>query len=128
MITYTVMADCGVGEFLWSKKESDICGVRANVYSLMDVNCIHEDDDDLIMSMDLLRRFAQWAKWYMAAQSTYMMEPPNIDWNSFNSEGIELTNALKIELGNTANVQYVKAWDDPDGKNDIVDLFLSANG
>ena len=53
MITYTVMADCGVGEFLWSKKESDVCGVGGNVYSLMDVNCIHEDDDDLIMSMCL---------------------------------------------------------------------------
>ena len=116
MITYTVMADCGVGEFLWTKDENEECLVGVNVYSLMDVNCIHEDDSDLIMSMALLNQFAQWVKDYMDGQADDIMDSRNIDWDKFNAEGLRLTKMLKCELGDSANMQYVKAWDDPNSK------------
>ena len=42
--TYTVMADWGVGEFLWMKRSSDTCLVGGNVFSLMEI----ASDQDLI--------------------------------------------------------------------------------
>ena len=122
MITYTVMADCGVGEFLWLKKENDECLVGANVYTLMDVRYIYADDDNLIMSMELLNQFAQWAKVYMAGQVDDRMDPRNIDWGEFNAEGLRLAKMLKSELGDSANVQYVKAWDDPGRQPGLAEL------
>ena len=124
MITYTVMADCGVGEFLWTKDNNEKCLVGANVYTLMDVRYIYADDDNLIMSMELLNQFAQWAKVYMDGQADDIMDSRNIDWDKFNAEGLRLTKMLKCELGDSAKVQYVKAWDDPNSKLGEVFSFL----
>ncbi len=73
-----------------------------------------------------MNRFAQWAKWYMSSLQADILEPPVIDWDKFNAEGLELTKRLKSELGSSANVQYVRAWNDPGSQSGVVDLFLPA--
>ncbi len=109
--TYTVMADCGVGEFLW-RRRSDKPGppyVGGNLYSLMDERCSPPDE----MTAELFAAFCQWARWYMSTDSHNTEIPRNINWVEFNAEGKRLAQRLKRELGNSALVVYAKAWDDP---------------
>lgn len=107
---YTVMADNGVGEFLWHKDDGDPSPpVGPNLYSLMD-----ERDPETIMSTKLFHEFCDWARWYMSTEPCYYpLEERDIDWDRFNREGMRLATCLKAELGSKATVVYVKAWDDP---------------
>jgi|SRR6185312_1320723 len=105
---YTVMAGCGVGEFLWHKSASDPCLVGANVFSQMD----RAEDQDLI-SEGLFKKLWDWADQFMAAQPPIWGEPWQIDWLTFNARGMELARMLKAELGASAEIQYVRAHEDP---------------
>lgn len=119
--TYSVMADCGVGEFLW-RKEGEYLepGVGANVYSLMDAGCQGVPSE---MSQALFAEFCEWAKWYMSGLPENYANPMNLDWDAFNREGLRLAKRLKVELGETAHVRYVRAWDDPDRDRDRYTLI-----
>lgn len=112
---YTVMADCGIGEFLWVKTPAYMtqypgeAAVGANRFGLMD----YRDDCSDVMSPALFDKFTEWAKWYMAGQPEDWEEPWDIDWESFNKEGQKLAGMLQAELGNSATVRYFRAWNDP---------------
>jgi hypothetical protein len=41
------------------------------------------------------------------------LDNPNFPWASFHQEGLLLSRRLKEELGNAANVVYVKPFEDP---------------
>lgn len=118
---YTVMADCGVGEFLWKKEPNDKCLVGYNYFSMMD----DADDQDLI-SEGLFTKMWDWAKEFMDGKPDDCLDPWQIDWDQFNARGIELTRLLKEELGDTAYVQYVRSDEDPDSDSseNLVMLYL----
>lgn len=115
------MADCGVGEFLWRKDSDEQCLVGGNYFSMMD----SADYQDLI-SEGLFNKMWDWAKEFMEGQPADWAEPWQIDWDKFHARGMELTRLLKEELGDTADVQYVRPSEDPDwdlGKDKVM-LYL----
>lgn len=105
---YTVMAGCGVGEFLWRKRACEKRLVGGNVFCQMD----RADDQELI-SEGLFNKLWDWAGEYMAAQPAEWGMPWEVEWSSFNARGMELTKMLKEELGTSADVQYVRTDEDP---------------
>jgi hypothetical protein len=117
--TYTVYADCGVGEFLWRKETEDKLStlVGGNLYSLMDVG--HESEE---MSPQLFEKFCDWARFYMACDCDGEANTRNIDWDSFNARGLDLAQQLKNELSASADVYYSYAWDDP--RRDTLPVLL----
>ena len=123
--TYTVYADCGVGEFLWRKESgSTVSGlVGGNLYSLMDENHVPEE-----MSKELFQDFCSWARFYMSHHNDWEENTRDIDWENFNQRGVDLAQRLKNELGSIADVQYVHAWDDPDCELPPVVLQIRGNG
>lgn len=108
---YVVMADNGVGEFLWYKDNDapiPLCG--ANVYSLMD-----RSDPDPIMSSALFSDFCEWCEEYL--RNTLLIEVPiNFNWVAFNEQGMALAKRLKSEWGDEIVVRYVRPPEDPGRK------------
>ena len=117
---YTVMAGCGVGEFLWVKDSGENCIVGGNVFSQMD--CA---SDQALISEGLFNKLFDWAGQYMHGQPLEWGMPWEIDWVSFNTRGIELAQMLHAELGASSAVQYVRANEDP--SDDQVLLSLPRN-
>ena len=116
MDTYTVMADCGVGEFLWRRDSADVDGgVGSNCGSLFNESYVPPG-----ISAALYSEFFAWARWYMKAMPGYGHEGWLIDWDAFNQEGIRLAHRLKDELGDSAQVQYIHAFYDPDRDKDPI--------
>ena len=106
---YTVMADDGIGGFLWNKDDEDRALVGGSYFDLMD----RADNQDLI-SKQLFNEFVQWSKAYMKAQPRDRTQVTLLDWNAHNAEGKRLAANLKQELGSKAlRVQYKKDGDDP---------------
>ncbi|KEZ77606.1 hypothetical protein [Salinisphaera hydrothermalis] len=107
---YTVMADCGVGEFLWRKDNSErLGGVGGNQLSLMEENIGSEDMSDALFS-----DFCNWARRYMAALPDDVLEPMNLDWCDFNAAGVRLARRLQKEMAPRGHlVRYSRAWNDP---------------
>ncbi|MEW8349348.1 MAG: hypothetical protein AB2687_13660 [Candidatus Thiodiazotropha taylori] len=108
---YVVMADNGVGEFLWLKDNDDpipVCG--SNVYSLMD-----KKDLNPIMSGELFSEFCKWAEDFKN-NVPVLEEAVSFDWEAFNKRGIELAKTLKSEWGDEITVRYVRPSQDPDRK------------
>jgi hypothetical protein len=114
--TYTVMADNGVGEFLWARRSTDPEGYLANSASLMDEGAGHK-----AMSRELFDEFCRWATRYMDWDRKKHEE--EMDWDSFNAEGRRLAVRLKAEVGPLVKVRYCRAYDDPpDGKERCAEI------
>ena len=105
---YSIMADCGVGEFLWRKQTDEQWLVGGNYFCMLD----RADDQDLI-SEGLFNKLRDWAKEFMDGQPTEWGDPWQVDWDRFNARGLDLARWLKEELGDDADVQYVRAGEDP---------------
>lgn len=105
---YAVMADCGVGEFLWVAHGTEDGRAGANVLSLM-----NEPEDQDTMSDGLFWKFVDWAREYMNGQPAVWGQPWDIEWEPFNTRGMELTRQLKEELGSSADVRYLRPFMDP---------------
>ncbi|HEC15722.1 MAG TPA: hypothetical protein ENI99_03985 [Sedimenticola sp.] len=100
---YVVMADNGVGEFLWFKEEDSpipVCG--SSVYSLMD-----RTDHDPIMSRELFLDFCRWAEDYIK-NVPGSLEDGSFDMDAFNRRGMALARRLKAEWGDEFVVRYVR--------------------
>lgn len=111
--TFTVMADCGVGEFLWGKdSDDDSCLVGGNIYSLM-----HEHYYPADISADLFIDMCHWARKYMQGEPRDWLLPWELDWEAFHQEGLALACRLKQEVGYSADIQYVRPWNDPARKS-----------
>lgn len=107
---YSVHVQCGVGEFLWVKDNTDDALIGSNAFSLMDIA-----SDQNLMSNDLFAQFREWAMAYMASQPKDWADPSQLDLDRFNTRGLELTELLYQEVGRVCAVQYVTAHVDPAG-------------
>ncbi len=115
---YAVMADCGVGEFLWVAYGVADGLAGRNVFSMME----RPEDQDL-MSEGLFQKFLDWAGEYMAGQPPDGSLPWDIDWQQFNQRGIELAKMLKDELGSSADVRYLRPDNDPNQDSVLLELY-----
>jgi hypothetical protein len=104
--TYTVMADCGVGEFLWFHRCTDPKGYVTNAASLMNQGSGHK-----AMSRELFDEFCKWATRYLEWERE--SHHRKMDWESFNAEGRRLAVRLKGEVGPLVAVEYCRAYLDP---------------
>lgn len=105
-LTYTVMADRGVGEFLWIRRCTDPEGYIANSASLMNVGSGHK-----AMSRELFDDFCKWATRYIDWDRERHQR--GMDWKEFNAEGRQLAVRLKAEVGPLVKVRYCRAYSDP---------------
>jgi hypothetical protein len=103
--TITIMADFGLGPYAWLKDasdESDYVGVNiANSRTGM---------DEFDISDRLQKEFADWIGRFERGA----LDNPKFPWASFHKEGLALSRRLKKEIGEIANVVYVKPFEDPD--------------
>ena len=103
--TITIMPDFGFGPYAWLKDaadESDYVGINmANRETGM--TAFHISDR-------LQSDFADWIERF----ETSALDNPNFPWASFHEEGMALSHRLKEEIGEAANVVYVKPFEDPD--------------
>ena len=82
------------------------------------------EDQDLV-SEGLFNKLWDWAGEFMDGEPDDWAKPWEIDWDRFNARGMVLAQMLKEELGNSADVQYVRANEDP-GEDQVL-LFLESN-
>ena len=107
--TITIMADFGFGPYAWLKdvaNESDYVGI--NIANLKTGMTIFE------ISKQLEADFANWIDRF----ERDALDNPHFPWASFHEEGVFLSRRLKEEVGNAANVVYVKPFEDPNHETD----------
>jgi hypothetical protein len=107
--TITIMADFGFGPYAWLKDaadESDYVGMNiANLKTGM-------------TAFDISKRLeTDFAKWIDRFERD-ALDNPNFPWSSFHEEGVILSRRLKEEVGDAANVEYVKPFEDPNHETD----------
>ena len=107
--TIMIMADFGFGPYAWLKDaadESDYVGMNiANLKTGMTIFKI---------SKELEADFAKWIDRF----ERNALDNPDFPWSSFHEEGVFLSRRLKEEIGNAANVVYVKPFEDPNYEMD----------
>lgn len=101
--TITIMPDFGMGPYAWLKDASDTTEyVGENV-----ANAIY-GFDEFEVSEELQREFAAWIRRF----ERYCCDA-DFDWDTFHRDGLALSRWLKQEIGDLANVLYVKPVEDP---------------
>lgn len=103
--TITIMADFGFGPYAWLKDASD-----QTDYVGLKIADRKTGMTKFHVSKLLDADFAQWIDRF----ERYALDNPGFDWKTFHREGILLAKRLKQEVGNLANVLYVKPAEDPD--------------
>ena len=107
--TITIMADFGFGPYAWLKDASDESGyVGINIANLK--TCM----TDFRISKQLEVDFTRWIDRF----ERDALDNPEFPWPSFHEEGIRLSRRLKEEVGDAANVLYVKPFEDPQHQTD----------
>ena len=107
--TITIMADFGFGPYAWLKDavdESDYVGM--NIANLNTGMTVFE------ISKQLEADFAEWIDHF----ERDALDNPDFPWSSFHEEGAILSRRLKEEVGDAANVVYVKPFEDPNHQTD----------
>jgi len=107
--TITIMPDFGSGPYAWLKDASDDSdyvginiansGTGMTEFNISD--CLQED-------------FANWIRRFERSA----LDNPNFPWDAFHNEGLALSRRLKQEIGELANVVYVKPYEDPNHEQD----------
>ena len=103
--TITIMADFGFGPYAWLKDASD-----QTDYVGLNIANRKTGMTEFHVSKLLEADFAKWIDRF----ERYALDNPDFDWKTFNQEGVRLAKRLKQEVGNSANVLYVKPAEDPD--------------
>lgn len=103
--TITIMADFGFGPYAWLKDASD-----ASDYVGINIANSHTGMTKFDISDSLQKDFAYW----IGRFERNALDNPGFPWASFHEEGLALSHRLKEEIGEAANVVYVKPYEDPD--------------
>jgi len=102
--TITIMADFGFGPYAWLKDASDTTD-----YVGLNIANRETGMTEFHISKELESDFARWVRHF----ERDALDNPDFPWQRFNEEGMELARRLKGEIGNAANVVYVKPTEDP---------------
>ena len=105
--TITIMADFGFGPYAWLKDASD-----QTDYVGMNIANRKTGMTEFHITKKLEGDFAKWIDRF----ERYALDNPDFDWKSFHQEGVPLAKRLKQEVGNLANVLYVKPAEDPNNE------------
>jgi hypothetical protein len=103
--TITIMADFGFGPYAWLKDASD-----ESDYVGMNIANSHSGMTEFDISDQLQKDFADW----IGRFGRGALDNPRFPWASFHAEGLALSRRLKEEIGEAANVVYVRPCEDPD--------------
>ena len=103
--TITIMADFGFGPYAWLKGASD-----ESDYVGINIANNHTGMTEFDISDRLQKDFADWIGRFERGA----LDNPAFTWASFHREGLALSRRLKEEIGEAANVVYVKPFEDPD--------------
>ena len=77
--------------------------------------------DEFDISDRLQKEFADWIGRFERGA----LDNPKFPWASFHKEGLALSRRLKQEIGEIANVVYVKPFEDPDHEQPTRDFAKS---
>jgi hypothetical protein len=102
--TITIMADFGFGPYAWLKDASD-----ESDYVGINIANSHTGMTEFDVSDRLHKDFADW----IARFERGALDNPSFPWALFHEEGLALSRRLKEEIGEAANVVYVKPSEDP---------------
>lgn len=104
----TVMPDFGSGPFLWIKRDVEERGIGGNCCS-DDFACGQHP-----MSEALLADFSGWiSEFESARRHVDDIKFLVLDWEAFHDRGVALARRLKMEVGDSAQVIYLKPMEDP---------------
>jgi len=101
--TLTIMADFGFGPFAWLKDASDNTD-----YVGINIANRQTGMTEFDISPELEKNFIAWINEFELNSNR-----SDFNWDSFNKNGISLAEKLKAEIGDQANVEYVKPMEDP---------------
>ncbi|MFZ2958590.1 MAG: hypothetical protein WA705_17010 [Candidatus Ozemobacteraceae bacterium] len=102
--TITIMADFGFGPYAWLKDASD-----QTDYVGLNIANSNTGMTEFHIPKKLEVDFVRWIDHF----ERYALDNPNFDWELFHQEGFLLAKRLKQEIGNLANIVYVKPAEDP---------------
>jgi hypothetical protein len=100
----TIMADFGFGPYAWLKDAAD-----ESAYVGINIANLETGMTELRISKQLESDFARWIEHF----ERNALDNPDFPWSSFHEEGISLSRRLKHEVGDAADVLYVKPCEDP---------------
>jgi len=106
--TITIMADFGMGPYAWLKDASD-----ETDYVGLNIANRETGMTEFDISPQLERDFAEWIQVFERHSHR-----PDFSWKSFHEKGLLLSKRLKDEIGDLANVEYVKPMEDPNHAKD----------
>ena len=104
----TVMPDFGSGPFLWIKRDVEERGMVGNCCSYNSACGLHPMSDALLVD------FSAWVSEFERAP--YNVDEGGtvtLDWEAFHDRGLALARRLKMEVGDSAQVIYMKPVEDP---------------
>lgn len=102
--TITIMADFGFGPYAWLKDASD-----ETDYVGLNIANRETGMTEFDISKQLETDFAEWITRF----ERHALNNSDFPWELFHQDGLLLAKRLKQEVGNVANVVYVKPTEDP---------------
>lgn len=99
------MADFGFGPYAWLKDAAD-----ESEYVGINIANSHTGMTEFDIKDSLQKDFDHWIGLFERGA----LDNPGFPWTSFHKEGLALSRRLKEEIGEAANVVYVKPYEDPD--------------
>ena len=108
-LAYTIHVDYGTDGWAWMKPSDDEAmhiGNWAGEYNGW--------YGDQAISTELFEDFNQWMLMYERAKLYIHENVIKFDWMAFEGKGLHLAKRLKLELGDSVTVRYLKPSEDPD--------------
>ncbi|EKD93692.1 MAG: hypothetical protein ACD_28C00081G0002 [uncultured bacterium] len=102
--TITIMADFGFGPYAWLKDASD-----QTDYVGLNIANRKTGMTEFHISKQLEADFGKWIDNF----ERHALDSSDFDWKAFHRDGLCIAKRLKQEVGNLANVLYVKPVEDP---------------
>ncbi|NOU24095.1 MAG: hypothetical protein HOO90_01010 [Methylotenera sp.] len=105
---YTISLDTGTDTWAWMKDANDESRYLGSAVGESDGWYGQHE-----ISHELMQNASMWLLGFLRSKLDDEANVDGFDWDSLHRYGIELAKRLKAEIGETADVRYVKASKDP---------------
>jgi len=105
---YTLFLDTGTDTWLWMKEAND-----ETTYIGQAVGVYRDWFGEHVISTELEQEATTWLLEFERANLYNVENAQNFNWADFHTRGLALAKRLKRELGDEADVRYIKASEDP---------------